>query len=151
MTITTPILIALLLIAVLLSILTPIALWLAFIHWQSRRYERKWKAVAEQKQMAAEAAMTALKKYLSENETNTLAKANDNVQNTSNQPGTPMKPVPALPFFSNKEKLLAAKARLEEVSSDNHGIPELGTLTHMDAWREVDSALLDLNERTNDG
>lgn len=150
MIITTPILIALLVIALFLSILTAIALWLAVIHWQARRYERQWKELARQKEMAAEAAMTALKTYLSDSETNRLAKKDENEQNISNQPGPPQPSGSDIPFFRNRDRLMAAKERLEDAGAD-HGIHELGTLTPMDAWREVDAALVALDEDSNDG
>lgn len=148
---TTGILITLVLIAGILCLLACFAAQIAYESRKRRRYNEEWKAEAEAERRAFEAARKALKEYLSENETNTLAKIDNTVQNTSNEPEPPQQPAPTTPFLRNRDKLLAAKARLEETGSDNHGIPELGMLTHMDAWREVDAALLQLSEETNDG
>lgn len=145
---TTGILITLVLIAGILCLLAVFAAQIAYESRKRRRYNEEWKAEAEAEHRAFEAARKALKEYLSENETNTLAKLDKNEQNISNQPGPPQQPDPGPPFFRNRDKLLAAKAMLEE---DSHGIPELGNLTHMDSWREVDAALVELSEQTNDG
>lgn len=126
------------------------ALFVAHRHYQVWRFNAELKTQTQINEAANKAAFAALQKYLSENETNTLAKIAEEEQNISNLPEPPQVKANEPPFWRNKERLAATKERLEESGDASHGIPELGTLTPLDAWRAVDQSLVELSESSND-
>ena len=95
-----------------------------------------------------EPSAAASEAYPSRNRAKVLAQSAANVQNARNKAETPE--TDRTDFWDDRERLKAAKANIEAGAFHTTTEPALSTLTDMEAWREIDARLLEMQSTDED-